>query len=54
MGIMKRMPNNPPNAIKVVRIKSNFCQTPIKINAGIVKIIPAASDSPAMLQSGFG
>ena len=52
---MKRMPSNPPvNAITVVRMKSNFCQTPIKISAGIVKIIPAARDSLLMQQSGSG
>ena len=48
IGIINRIPNSPPvNAIAVVSIMSNSCQMPIKINAGIVKIIPAASDSPA-------
>ena len=45
---MNKIPNKPPvNAITVVSIISNSCQTPIIINAGIVKIIPAARDSPA-------
>ena len=45
---MNNIPSRPPvKAITVVRIMSNFCQTPISISAGIVKIIPAARDSPA-------
>ena len=48
IGIINNIPSNPPvKAIIVVRNISNSCQTPIRINAGIVKIIPAARDSPA-------
>ena len=48
IGIMNNIPSRPPvNAITVVRNISNSCQTPIRISAGIVKIIPAARDSPA-------
>ena len=54
MGIMNKIPNNPPvNAITVVNMISNSSQTPIKINAGIVKIIPAARDSPLRQQFVF-
>ena len=48
IGIMNKIPSRPPvKAITVVSIISNSCQTPIIISAGIVKIIPAARDSPA-------
>ena len=48
IGIINNIPNNPPvNAITVVSIISNSCHIPMRISAGIVNIIPAASDSPA-------
>ena len=48
MGIINKIPSSPPvKAITVVRYISKDCQTPIKIKAGMVKIIPAAKDSPA-------
>ena len=48
IGIINNIPSSPPvKAITVVRYISNDCQTPININAGMVKIIPAARDSPA-------
>ena len=54
IGIINNIPSSPPvKAITVVRYISNDCQTPININAGIVKIIPAARDSPAEQLSEF-
>ena len=48
MGIISSTPSSPPlNAMRVVSSMSKRSHTPIRINAGIVKIIPAAKDSPA-------
>ncbi len=48
IGIINNKTKSPHvNAITVVQNISNSFQTPMIINAGIVKIIPAASDSPA-------
>ena len=48
IGIMNKTPNNPPvKAISVVSNRSNSSQAPIRSKAGMVKMIPAANDSPA-------
>ncbi len=48
IGIMNKIPSSPPaNAISVVVQKSKSCHAPMSTIAGIVKMIPAASDSPA-------
>ena len=51
MGIMKRMPSRPPvRAMIVTDQKSKESQKPIRIIAGMVKMMPAARDSPAEAQ----
>ena len=47
-GIMNSTPSDPPSsARKKMRQYSVFSEKPRKISAGIVKITPAATDSPA-------
>ena len=48
MGIISTTPSSPPaRATRVVSSGSNRCQAPTKTSAGMVKMMPAASDSPA-------